>query len=142
MRLSCLCWSTPSVLQVHSPFIQEVIWEAAQIEPASVEVLTKGMAGHHQKTCGLAVIKLKSEADAAVCLAKLDGYSVMGRCEQDGRAGASRTGREGKGREGGRGTSWLGWASREGAGKPGNSHMEGEEGRGEPASQAPAVAQC
>ena len=73
--------------QVHSPFIQEVIWEAAQIEPASVEVLTKGMAGHHQKTCGLAVIKLKSEADAAVCLAKLDGYSVMGRCEQAGKGG-------------------------------------------------------
>lgn len=76
-----------SLLQVHSPFIQEIIWEAAQVEPVSVEVLTKGMAGHHQKTCGLAVVKLKSEADAAVCLAKLDGHSVLGRCDYNERVG-------------------------------------------------------
>mmetsp|Transcript_13524 Transcript_13524/g.28307 ORF Transcript_13524/g.28307 Transcript_13524/m.28307 type:complete len:119 (+) Transcript_13524:53-409(+) len=65
--------------EVSDHFVSDAFYEGAQLEVESVEVLKMGMPHGHKKTCGLAVVKMRTEADVAKAKEKMDGYSVLGR---------------------------------------------------------------
>uniref|UniRef100_A0A7R9VC27 RRM domain-containing protein n=1 Tax=Chlamydomonas euryale TaxID=1486919 RepID=A0A7R9VC27_9CHLO len=65
--------------EVSEHFVHDAFYEGAQLEPESVEVLRMGMPHGHKKTCGLAVVKMKSLEDVANARDKLDGRMLLGR---------------------------------------------------------------
>eukprot|EP00955_Chlamydomonas_euryale_P036206 350380-Chlamydomonas_euryale.AAC.2 len=70
----------PTCIACREHFVHDAFYEGAQLEPESVEVLRMGMPHGHKKTCGLAVVKMKSLEDVANARDKLDGRMLLGRC--------------------------------------------------------------